>query len=156
GQYGELLPARRLVEHARTGQNVNRSQGRQVGRVVLEALREPAAEDLGRQTAGRKALAAFVRNAAEGLFQDQAGFGVEPVGAAAEDVARQLEVVRRRVVAAQTQTEAVLAAGRAVASAHVAAADVEGGNELVAEADRLRFGEVLNRHRDAKRLAAGP
>src|SRR5207237_29919 len=75
---------------------------------------------------------------------DEAGLGLLAIGAAAEDVAGELEVVGGRVEAAQAEAKAGLAAGRAVAGAGVAAADVEGGDQFVTEADRQGLVEVLD------------
>src|SRR5260370_20073603 len=85
-------------------------------------------------------------DSAQGLQHDQARLGVLPVGAATEDVPRQLKVVSRRIVAAQAELEAVLARGRAVTGARVATADVESGDDLAAEAVRLRL--VQSPHHD--------
>src|SRR5262249_16011160 len=77
---------------------------------------------------------------------------LEPVGAAAEDVARQLKVVGYRIVTAQTELETVLAAGRAVAGALVATADVQDADQLVAEPYLFRFFAILSGDRSAGRL----
>src|SRR5262249_61290597 len=97
-------------------------QGRQICRVVAQALDEPGAEDAMSQTVHSEALAALVGQTAQRLLQDQAGVGVESAGAAAENVARQLEVIRGCILTPQTQTESAAAAGQTVAAAGVAAA----------------------------------
>ena len=78
-----------------------------------------------------------VRHARQRLLPDQARFRIEPVGAAAEHVAGELSVVRRWIVAAKRQLEAVLTARRAVAGARVTAADIECRDHVVSEAKRL-------------------
>ena len=130
------------------------SAGRSAGSSCKPSASQPRMDRAGTLLAAKR-TAALVRHAAQGLLQHQAGVGVAAVGAAAEHVAGQLQVVGRGVEAAQAQLEAVLARRRAVAGAGVAAADVHGGDHVVAEADRLRLVEVLHRERRADRLAAG-
>ena len=68
-----------------------------------------------------EALAAGVRHLAGGLFEDQALGRQGQVDAAAVDLAGQPIVIAVRIEAEQRQAEAVLAAGRPVAAADVAA-----------------------------------
>src|SRR5205823_1450013 len=74
----------------------------------------------------------------------------------AEGVAGQLRVVGGRVVAAQAQPETAPTAGDAVTGAGVAAADAQGGDELLPEADRPRFVAVGDDDRDVGRARPGP
>ena len=96
-----------------------------------------------------------MRNPAKRLQKHQAGIRCETVGAAAEHVAGELEEVGGGVEPTQTELEAILAGGCAVAGAGIATADVHGGDDFTAEADRLWLVEVLDGERDASRLAAG-
>ena len=82
-----------------------------------------------------------VRDQPETFLQYEARLRIEAVGAAARGSMSQLEVIGSRVVTAQTQFESTPAAGYAVTCARVAAGDVQGRDELLAEADRLRLVE---------------
>ena len=93
-----------------------------------------------------------MRNPAESLEEQQAV--AKRLGAAAELVAGQLQVVGIGIEAAERQLEAVLAARRAVAGTAVATADVEGGDHVVAEADRRRLVEVAVLDRNPRDLGA--
>ena len=115
----------------------------------MQAFGQPARACVWAGTLLAGSAAAFVGDAARAPLQDkQAGLGLLAIGAAAEHVARQLDVIGVGIVAAQAELEAVLAARGAVAGAGVAAADVEGGDHLVAEADGRRLVEVFDFDRD--------
>src|SRR5262249_9194254 len=79
---------------------------------------------------------------------------VDDVGPAAEDVARQLQEVGGRVVAAEAEAEAALAARRAVAGARVAPADGQGGDQVAAEAWVPGLVHFLDRDGNLRDLAA--
>ena len=152
-EHRELLPACRLNQHPRARQHVQSREGRQTGRIVPESLGEPVAQHGCRQARWREPLAAFVRHSAERLLVDEAPFRVQAIGPAAENVSRELRVVGGGVITSQAESEAVLAARSAVASAGIAAAYVERADHLMAKTDRLRSIEVLDRDRHARRLS---
>jgi hypothetical protein len=92
-----------------------------------------------------------VGHLAQRLEHHQAGVGVLPVGAPAQHVARELQVVGGRVEAAEAEPEPALARRRAVAGAGIAAAHVDRGDHVVSEADWLRPVVVLDDHRHLDR-----
>src|SRR5262245_16735387 len=141
GADGELLPPCRCVQDHRGWRDDGALQRREIRRIVAQALRQPGPEDAVRQAVHREALAALVRETAELLRQDQAGVGVEPAGASAIDVARQLDVVGGWVLPPQAQAETPAAARQAVTAAGVASTDAEGGHYIAAETDRLCPGD---------------
>ena len=101
-----------------------------------------------------EALAAGVRHLAGGLFEQQALGRQGEIDAAAVDLARQAVVVAVGVEAEQRQAEAVLAAGRPVAAADVAAGAHEDRHHVELEADRPIGLGVLDRDRARDRPAA--
>src|SRR5438067_1738551 len=131
------------MQNAGTRKNLDPLESRQIGGVVSQTLGQPRPDRLPQHRVQRhEARPAFVRYLAETLLQNQAAVRVETIGAAAERLARQLHVIGGRVVAAQTQPEPTPTAGYSVTGARVATGDVERGDELLAEADRLWFVEV--------------
>ncbi len=137
--HGQLLPAGRLLQNARAGQDFDGLHRGKSCRIVLQALLEPGAERLGRDARRQKALAPLVWHAAQRLLQDQTLCGVVAIGAAAHHVASQLQIVGRRVKPAQAELEARFAAGCAMAGARVATTHVERGHDFIAKADQVRF-----------------
>ena len=107
---------------------------------------DPVADQRQSELFGAEPLAPFMRDHAAALLHDQAGFGVARVGPPAGGVASQIEVVGRQVEPWGAEPEAVLARGRAVAGAGVAARGVHGGDDLAAEADRVGTIEPGDRH----------
>ena len=71
-----------------------------------------------------------MRHRAHGLLQDQALFGHGQVDAAIAQLAGEAEVIALGIEAEQREAEAVLAAGRAVAAAGVAAGPHEDGHDV--------------------------
>jgi hypothetical protein len=72
-------------------------------------------------------------------LEKEAGGRIEPIQPAAVDLARQSEDVEGRIVAAETEAKAVLAAGRAVTSAGVASGPRHDRLNLVPKADWSRL-----------------
>src|SRR5262249_40602710 len=92
-----------------------------------------------------EALAAFVGNPAQCFLVDEAGFRKMAIGAASKDVAGELEMIGSRIVATQTELEAILAARGTVASAGGATAHVKSSDQFMAKADVLGPVDVLHR-----------
>ena len=94
---------------------------------------------------GGEPLAAGVRHAAVGLLHQQALARQRQIDAAEADLAREAVMVAVGIEAEQRQVEAVLAAGRAVATAGVAAGPHEDRHHVELEADRPIDRRVLDR-----------
>ena len=116
GQHRQLLPAVGSVQAARAGQDFDGFQGRLV-QIVAQAFGDPGVDDAGGQAGRGETLAAFVRDLAERLLENQAGVRVDRIGTAAQAVAGELEEIGGRVVATQAELEAGTAIGRAVTGA---------------------------------------
>ena len=108
-------------EHGLLREHLDADRLRRVLRVARGAGLEPADEEQVVLAARFDPLAAGVRHLAGRLVHDEAVVGRGEVDAPAAHLARDAEVVALGVVAEQRQAEAVLARGRAVALAGVAA-----------------------------------
>ena len=126
GQHRPVAASRRAVA-ARAMPGGSGRQPAAIQRRRMSYSREPTA----------KRLPPSWGTAAVGFEENEAVFGMEPVGAAGERVAGEDGEVEVGVLAAEGELEAVLAVLVAVAGAGVAAAARQHGHDLVAEADRL-------------------
>src|SRR5262245_34431278 len=95
-----------------------------------------------------------MRHAAQPLLENQTRKRIEPVATPTQDVARKLEIILRRIISAQRQPEAILAARRSVTGAGITAADIERGDDLMPKARWLDRLEFLHCHRQLYALAA--
>ena len=129
-----------------------------VGSFVTSSLGAPASSQRSRvwyELARRlEPLAAGVRHGAGGLLEQQALGRDGEVDAPAADLAGEAVVVAVGVEAEQREAEAVLAAGRAVAAAGVAAGPHEDRHHVELEADRRLDRGLRDLDRDLDRLAA--
>src|SRR5262249_26121705 len=116
----ELPARRRLIEDVSRRQYFQSFKRRGAGRIIAGALGNPAEEQFILRIAGHQSLAALVRHLPGGFLEKEASGRIGPIQRAAVDLARQSEDVEGRMVAAETEAKAVLAAGRAVTSAGVA------------------------------------
>src|SRR5262249_16463299 len=148
-------PAGRLMKQARAGCDLNPFQRRKVGRVVLESLREPVSQNLRWHAVELIALPSFMRHPPHCFLPNQARFRIQPVGPAAFDVARQLQIIRRGIKASETEAEAVLATGGSMACAGVTTTDIERSNQFVSEAGWLRRVEPTDRDMSPYLLTTG-
>ncbi len=103
--------------------------------VQLDALGDPELEQLVVRLARLGDDAADVGNGTGGLEQHQALFRSDAVEAPAFQVVGQAAVIAQRIVAAQRQLEAVLALGRPVAGAGIAAHARQGRHHVPDKAD---------------------
>ena len=138
-EHRQLLPAAGSLRTRLPGSTSTFFTSAAVGGSSCEPSAIQAQHGAGRQRArGGKRTPPSWATRPSALSSTRLASGSLLIGAPAEHVVRQLHVIGGGIVAAQAELEAVLAAGRAVAGTLIAAADVERGDHLIAEADRLQ------------------
>ena len=153
GQHAELLLHLRQRDDRRGRLNLDLRDARG-GAIELRPLRDPALEQFVVRLARLDQHAADVRHRAARLEQHQALLGHRPIEAPGGEVVGQRTMIEQRIVAAERELEAVLALGRAVAGAGVAAELRHGRHHVVHEAHLVIVTDAADADGNDDRLLA--